>query len=290
MTKHRHKAGGDEVSDALRRDIGEIALCLKMSRMSDEDVHAARKRMKNARAKLRLLRFAIGRGAYARENAALRDAARPFGAVRDSRVMLDTVDALLRRKGAGARRARLVALRARLAQAHLEERDDFEASKRIASSAARLERASQRVQRWAVTRDAATLVRGIERIYRSARKALKAAERRCSAEDLHELRKQIKYLRGALEPFEASRKRAVKKIAKRADAVASALGDDHDLFVLQEYVTTQSGDSDGDLIAEIEKRREKLEQRALKRARKLLRMKPRAFARHLRKGGPRRET
>jgi hypothetical protein len=42
-----------------------------------------------------LLRDALGKKAYRRENTALRDAARPLSAVRDGRVLLDALNSLV---------------------------------------------------------------------------------------------------------------------------------------------------------------------------------------------------
>src|SRR4029453_4660084 len=62
--------------------------------LTDETVHDARKRLKRARAGLRLLRAALGNRAYRRENRALRDAARPLSEARDAKVLVETFDEL----------------------------------------------------------------------------------------------------------------------------------------------------------------------------------------------------
>jgi CHAD domain-containing protein len=283
MTKGFTQPPAVEVKNALRRQIGESAFALEGGELSDEAIHAARKKLKSARAKLRLLRAAVGRETYARENAALRDAARPLGAVRDSKVMLDAVDRLLERKGTRSRRVLLTALRARLQQAHAVARAEFGTGRQAAVSAAALLRAAQRIGRWNVSRHGNTaLARGIERIYRSARKALRAVETERSAESLHELRKQVKYLREALTPFESAGARGTHKILKHADALADALGEDHDLFVLQQNIAAAGAsmpEHRTSFAQEIESRRDKLEKPAVKRSRRLLSRKPASFVR-----------
>jgi CHAD domain-containing protein len=274
-----------QIKDALRRQIGEAVLGLKSADLSDEAIHSARKKLKSARARLRLLRAAVGRAAYKRENAALRDSARPLSAVRDSKVMLDTVHALLRRKGTRSRRVLLTALRGRMRQGHAAARGDFGAGHRAAVSVTALQRASQRIERWPVPKRAtAALSRGVRRIYRTARKALKAVEAECSAENLHELRKQVKYLREALAAFENSGVGPTGKTIKRADALASVLGKDHDFYMLQENLAAAEASlhtRSASFRHEIAKRRDKLEKRALKKGRSLLRRKPRAFAKRV---------
>ncbi|HYN14009.1 MAG TPA: CHAD domain-containing protein, partial [Burkholderiales bacterium] len=64
-------------------------------RLSDESIHELRRELKRARAGLRLLRQAVGDPAYTRENAALRDAARPLAPVRDATVVLQALDRLV---------------------------------------------------------------------------------------------------------------------------------------------------------------------------------------------------
>lgn len=58
----------------------------------DVRVHEARKRTKEVRALLRLTRDEIGRDAYKRENARLRDAARLLAPVRDAQVLARMIE------------------------------------------------------------------------------------------------------------------------------------------------------------------------------------------------------
>jgi CHAD domain-containing protein len=236
--------------------------------------------LKNARANLRLLRDAVGRDVYARENAALRDAARPLSQVRDSKVMVDAVHALLERIGK-AHPPVLVALRGRLQQSHADARHEFHTAQHAAASAGELESASQRIGRWRVSAPGASPLRdGVMRIYRKARNALKEAEAEPSAASFHELRKQLKYLRYAMAAIDTDGA-ASARLQKRAEALTDKLGEDHDLFVLQSHVlahhpATENGSKK--FFAAIEKRRAKLQSQALKRGRQVLSAKPKAFA------------
>ena len=69
--------------------------------------------------------------------------------------------------------------------------------------------------------------------------------------------------------------RGVAKLVKRADAVAETLGDDHDLAMLRRRL----GHADRELIAWTDRRRRKLQKRALKNAGQLYRRKPKEFIR-----------
>src|SRR5262249_2675480 len=91
----RGEAGTRGVRRLLRKELGKALEALQgADPLPDEAVHAARKALKRARALLRLLRDALGSRVYRRENARLRDAARPLTAVRDARILVDVFDQL----------------------------------------------------------------------------------------------------------------------------------------------------------------------------------------------------
>ena len=192
--------------------------------LRDGSVHEARKALKRARAMLRLMRGEIGDTAYHRANQRLRDAARPLSRLRDAKVLLDVV-AKLR---ANDESAELAALEEEL---HGER----EAARReLAERPATLNRIRRSIESvlsesrpWR-TPSTAKLRRSVERMYRKGRKAFALADADRCDETLHEARKQSKYLGKALDTIAGQRARA----AQHAEAVADALGDDHDLAVL----------------------------------------------------------
>lgn len=79
---------------ALLQSIDAALARLAAGPLTDESVHQVRRHIKRARAALRLLRDAAGEPPYARENAALRDAARRLCALRDSRVVLQALEGI----------------------------------------------------------------------------------------------------------------------------------------------------------------------------------------------------
>src|SRR5690348_3769495 len=85
-----------------RRRIKSALQTLGPNETDDSSIHAARKELKKARATLRLLRDALGKTTYKRENTALRDAARPLSEARDGRVLLDALSSLIKYYGAPA--------------------------------------------------------------------------------------------------------------------------------------------------------------------------------------------
>ena len=94
---------GKSAAKAVRREICSeskkaLACLTEVWPPADARIHDARKRIKRARAALRLLRDALGESVYQRENAALRDAARPLSEVRDAKILIDALDELARRQ------------------------------------------------------------------------------------------------------------------------------------------------------------------------------------------------
>jgi CHAD domain-containing protein len=274
------------VAEDLRRHVGDASRRLRDGGgMSDEQIHNARRDLKRSRASLRLLRPIIGKRAYARENKALRDAARPLSAARDAKVVMDTLDGLLESCVSPSQRKVLQTLHTRLENARHAARETLLADVTRGGSAQALDRVWARVDRWRIARKGAPRVlAGLERVYRRGREALAKAEQDPSAENLHEWRKQVKYLGNAMEVLSESSGRTPGKPVKRAAAVASALGDDHDLVVLNErIVDVHAGSQNAHraLSSRITRHRADLAAKALRRGRKLYKLKAKTFIKRL---------
>ena len=282
------------IRDIVRRRIAKAAHALRRrSAPSDQAVHYARKQLKRARAGLRLLREAVPRASYARENTGLRDAARPLSVVRDAKVMLDTLQRLRARGSAARHGTGFRGVRRALREERLSVRREIlqrgENRKRIVHS---LVAAMHRVGRWRPrANDRPALRGGIKRLYRRGRQALARVERDRSVENLHEFRKQVKYLGLAMEALESIEVRHLKKLAKRAESIADSLGDGHDLAVLREKITSLSPavqEAPKTLLSRIERRLRNLEKKAVKRGKRLYGSRPKEFiARHFQLGARR---
>jgi CHAD domain-containing protein len=261
--------------------IADARRALESAPLDDESVHKARKDLKRARAGLRLLREAIGKPAYKRANAALRDAARPLASVRDAKVLVDTVKALIEREKKSKRRAKLQALRDTLDGERVSVSRELERSGLLPEIERSLESAARDVRHWQVGKASGPVLRaGVERLYRKGRKALKAARAKGSDECLHELRKQVKYLGYALAIFEPLKSRTIARVVKRAESIADDLGDDHDLAMLEaklRLLPPELRNAGKKLKARIRKKRVKLQRKALGRAQRLYQRKPKAF-------------
>jgi CHAD domain-containing protein len=128
------------------------------------------------------------------------------------------------------------------------------------------------------------LERGLKQTYRQARKAHEAAQAQPTVENLHEWRKQTKYLWHQLQLLERLSPGFVGELIDEMHALSDYLGDDHDLAVLRsrafELLKAELNEKSGSAIkALIDRRRAELQAKALKLGERLYADKPKSFAR-----------
>jgi len=274
---------------ALRR-IAKAIDSLQATKLSDKRVHEARKQLKRARATLRLLRDSISDAAYRRENADLRDAARPLSEVRDGKALLEALDGLVETFGAPARALPVDGLKRALRRQRSEARSRvLHGSGKVRSQRAALRKCRARMARntnddrgWKV------IGAGIKRTYRCGYKALAAAQSNSSMERLHEWRKQAKYFRYQLQILQPLWPAIIGELGEQAHKLTNALGKNHDLAVLRDKVMESEDEALNDatreaLIALIDRRRAELRDRAFLLGQRIYEETPKVFAARLRK-------
>lgn len=240
-TLHRSKPGAKDVRRIARKEIEKALDALERKAVSDEDVHTARKELKKARAMVRLLRDALGKRAYQRENVALRDAARPLSRVRDSKVLIDALDKLSEHVGNSSAAAAVKQLRQTL------DRERKALLRRTLNGGAplqvprrQLRSAHRRAEHWHVGRGGwSVLGKGLKRVYANAHQAFATVREIPSDENLHEWRKQSKYLWHQLQVLTPLRPASIGKLAGQLHKLTDYLGDDHDLSVLRGKVVSR---------------------------------------------------
>jgi hypothetical protein len=282
---------GVRLNGVLRSQLRQARAALaRPGTLSDARVHRARKRLRSARATLRLLRELIGEAAFRRCNHALRDIAAPLGAARDAAALRLTLAALpvrAARAGPAAQALRrgldrkLRAARARLAPGSAARR----------GARARLAQVERRARDWepgiaalSVSRPAAVR-RGLTATYRHGRRCYASVRGWPSDAALHEWRKQSKYLASELLLLRGLRPRRIDPQRRRAARIARSLGADHDLALLRRGLQGGRGsDAATRLLGSIDRRRHRLQARALVAGRRLYRLPPREFGAWLRGG------
>ncbi|HKR66511.1 MAG TPA: CHAD domain-containing protein [Thermoanaerobaculia bacterium] len=242
----------------------------------DERVHDARKRFKETRALLRLVRKSLG-AHYSTENAWFRDAAHDLAAARDADAVLEALAKLQLPPHIRARARR--ALRAR------RPHDDADLAARIANVLEQLVVAQARVALWPAMDDAFdTIAPGLVRAYRAGRRAMHHSG---MPDELHEWRKVVKehwyhmqLLRDVWPPM-------MKAYASVLESLSRALGDHHDLHVLRQIVA-QSPQEFGRpatalaLLDAIDARQRALELEAMEIGRRVYAERPRRWLARMR--------
>jgi len=224
-------AAQESVAAGLRRVVSEQALkAEETAREGTSDpqaaIHSVRRRCKKIRAALRLARGSF-RG-YRQENAAVRDASRALGALRDRPVVLETYDALVDELDLTPEPAERERLALRLATNAVE--DPVKLLLVFADSMGDL---ATRSRNWKLERQGfGALQKGLEITYRRMRRAQRRAARRPTAETLHDWRKLVKYHAHHLGLLGLSAPHVLLATRAAANDLADILGRHHDLDML----------------------------------------------------------
>ena len=201
-------------------------------------VHEARKRLKELRAGLRLVRPVMDAETFTSENAGLRDIGRPLSDARDAEVMVETLASLkkhfreeLASEAFGTIRQ---ALQKRRRTVVASEDDAADA---LAAAAEHLRATAARLSDWGLG-DAhwPALADGLQRCYRKGRVALADASDDGRDDALHEWRKRVKDLRYQFTMLQPLWPAVMKTLVSEAHALGNDLGDDHDLAVLSDLL------------------------------------------------------
>lgn len=283
--KLRPKNPAAEVRKVARQRIDKAIEALSVPPAERaEGVHQARKRFKELRALLRLVRKPLG-DKFKHENRRLRDLGRALAESRDATAMVESWDVLMQcfaerfdEPDFKQTRQRLQA-RARQAEGNAADLDD-----RIAQAISELHAAKTCIDSWPLDATGFELLAaGVERTYADGCSELAKVKLEPSDEQLHQWRKRVKdhwYQTRLLTPSWPT------LMGLRADALkrlADQLGDDHDLAMMQELMRTQPqlfGDQPllerlGPAIAE---RRSELQRTALRLGDELYREAPKDLA------------
>ncbi len=190
-------------------------------------VHETRKALKRSRALVRLQRDSLGAKRYGRESKALRKVAGRLAGARDSEVMVEALDRVVKHHPKRLANSRGVReLRARLAA----ERDRSathtgEGARARETAIAELRAARLRLASWEPrASDRKTARVGLRRLYRQGRRRGRRARRAQSSVALHQWRKRAKDLRYVAEMLssEGERRGASASSASPGAPIASA--------------------------------------------------------------------
>lgn len=255
----------ESVPDGVRRIMDE-QLVRARTQLTDpkspreKRVHDARKRLKETRALLRLVREPLG-DQFAVENAWFRDAGRELAAVRDADAVLEALEKL----DIPAR------LRGRVKKKLTAVRNAVPLDELIDRSIEQLVLAQARLDLWPRLEDSFdTLAAGLLRTYRDGRRAMQEAK---TPEELHEWRKHVKTHWYHVRLLEHLWPDMMKPYAGVLEDLSHALGDHHDLHVLRESVP----DPPPALVEAVESRQRELKATAARIGSRVYAERPNAF-------------
>lgn len=222
----------DRISEAIQ------ALTLPAAQRA-ERVHQARKRFKELRALLRLVREPLG-STFQRENRCIAGLGRALAESREATAMLESWDALAETRANLFAQQPLQQVRQRLAQRAAPVEGDDALDVTIEQVLLELRELAVRVNDWPLGHKGFRLLAGgLERSYREGRRDLVKAQRRPDAELLHEWRKRVKdqwYHCQLIAPCWPRHFDCRSKDLKR---LADALGDDHDLEMMRQLLEAE---------------------------------------------------
>jgi CHAD domain-containing protein len=282
----------DEVPNGVRQCAREqLADAVERLERASEDpvkaVHEARKDLKKTRALLRLVRPALGRTAYRRENDALRDIGLALSGARDADVRVATARKLAEHAAGRLPADVFDALCDTLAAEGPSGPTGDGGAASFAPSIEALRAAELRVEAWPLDdADWDTVLAGITRAYARGRVAFATARATPEPELLHAWRKRAKdlwYHQRLLTPAWSD---VLGAQAEAAHGLSELLGDDHDLAVLTERLTDDAPPlalvvdaQRAELRALIAHRSDELRAEATRLGRRIYAEPPRAFTR-----------
>jgi CHAD domain-containing protein len=194
-----------------------------------EDVHSVRVTIKRLRAILRLIRPAIPKTVFDREDGRLRKAARRLSLVRDSDVAKRTLASLRFSKG----RERDAMAAARKGLNHDGERG-AEISKATSQIELDLKQTRRNLHRIQISGDEwNTIEPGLREVYRQCRKRMERALGNGDDEAFHKWRIRVKNLYYGLQMLQQVWPKRLDKMVAGLKQLQEEIGADHDLVVLK---------------------------------------------------------
>jgi CHAD domain-containing protein len=194
-------------------------------------IHDLRKHVKRLRGLIRMVK--PGFSAFADENARLRDIGRSMADLRDSDVMIATLDALV----TGAED--WPNFRAALTTANTAMCDPAATAATLARCAAMFGLLRGRAAEWKIKgRGFATAADGLSKSYTSAAKGLARVRQNATDTGIHDWRKRVKDHLYQVQIIAPVLPEQLRSRAKNTDRLAEILGQHHDLAVLRDRAKT----------------------------------------------------
>lgn len=206
----------------------------------ERDVHQSRKRGKEVRGLIRLVRPALG-DTYDLLNAEVRDGARELSTLRDTHALLGTVEGVAAELDGDAREQLAVVAGHLQVAATAATNDVGPDDPRIAVARSRMQTARVIVESWGGDVDLGDMTAGVTKMATQGRSAWKSVQKKTTDERMHQWRKRVKYLWYQVRLLEAADPDGIGPLVKQLDDLSELLGDEHDLTVFVEHLEQGAG-------------------------------------------------
>lgn len=249
-----------------------------------EAVHQVRKRLKKNRAVIRLVRYSLGEKTFDRENRYFRDLGRELAGLRDGEVTIETLDNLSTHFSNLVQPESFTDIRRELRVDYRQEYQNTVNNDVLISVKHELKNVRERVEGWKLKSDDwSSIDKSFKRVYKRGYKDLHQAKAEPTAENLHEWRKRVKYLRYQLNILSPMWSALIKQWVDLTHDLTDYLGEDHDLAVLREFVVSQperfnSQTNPELLISLCDRRQQQLQSAAINLGAKIYTEKPKRFS------------
>ena len=204
----------------------------------NEDIHDTRKNFKKARTVLRLVRSNIGEQSYQVENSFYRDAGRTLSDLRDSTVLIQTFDKLLKNSELEMSNFDFSVFREFLIEKHKNIRlAKSKKSAVINSLSTDLLLGRSRVFDWPLSGDDFKLVKkNLQKIYEQGQRYMYAVLSESTKANVHEWRKRVKDLWYSMRVLSNIWPEIMSPLVILLGKLSDTLGDSNDLFLLKEKI------------------------------------------------------
>ena len=247
-------------------------------------VHQTRRRLKKIRAVIRIVRHSLGKKTFDRENQDFRDLGRKLSGLRDGEVIIETLDNLITHSSNGTATEKFANIHRQLQVDYRQEYQNTVDNNSLTIVKQELKDAKKRIERWKIKPDRWSAIdESFKQVYKRGYRDLSEAMSQPSVENLHEWRKRVKYLRYQLQIISPIWLELIDRWVDLTKNLTDYLGEDHDLAVLKEYISSQPERFDREhnlelLISLCDYRRQQLQSAAFLLGRKIYVEKPQRFS------------
>jgi CHAD domain-containing protein len=247
-----------------------------------EDLHLVRVTIKRLRATLRLIRPAIKRRAFDRENVRLRTAARRLSIARDADVAKQTLAAL-----PFGKQSEMDSAAVALAGFRKNGAPGGDISKTMKMTALDLDQTRRNLHRLRISRhEWKAIGPGVRKVYRQCRKRMKRALARGDDDAYYKWRIRIKSLYYELQMLQSVWPARLSKMVSGLNKLQDQIGADHDLVVLKRSLVLSPDRFGGSesverVLRSVNDRRKKLRRKTDPLGKSIFDQTPRSFVREL---------